>query len=264
MVKTKVKDSKFDSNLNLVRPRSKWQVQNAELVITLNVHLVKVQSGIIKDADGFMFITSRWNAHDWSKFVMKFKKEAEQYWSGKFWLKTPEKCTSLNYDHGLMMVRPNIYCRFNLFVTTSRGHISVRVANIGSARSVIARRSFRSHSRLYKHTDLQAVTKTAGGARFRQKTFLHEIGHALGLPHIGVLTSNPQCILGALVDNRQGYNTGNCYGVTPAEGGNIMGAGNRLTVLNALPWKRRITKHVPDFKEDQWNVSMSYLAPVAP
>src|SRR5262245_18903215 len=80
------------------------------------------------------------------------------------------------------------------------------------------------------------------------RTIAHEIGHHLGLDHIGVILKTPQCVfamvaasVGAdhadpLTDG--GTNSFYCYGGNQATAvnANIMGMGDKFTVENARPW----------------------------
>jgi hypothetical protein len=75
----------------------------------------------------------------------------------------------------------------------------------------------------------------------------HEIGHLIGLGHIGTILKTPLCVAAMELNGigkdshpnmKGGRNSFNCYGHGQgiAVAGNIMGAGEDFTVENALPW----------------------------
>ncbi len=237
--------------------------QQATLTLELDLHLEKIPSGFTFDADGKIFLTEKWNSHDWLRFRTKIQRESSAHWSGKFWLVPPDSALSFMYVNQRGETwRVNVECNLKIFLTTTKGHTRARVAHLGQPSSSVGRfnraqrSSFRSHSRLYNNTDLRPQSKGASGT---QRTHVHEVGHAIGQPHIGQMTSNVgsalQCLYAALKDPQQGTNSDICYGATPSELNNTMGAGEAMTVRNADPWKKRILRHAP------WGLSGSWDGP---
>ena len=99
--------------------------------------------------------------------------------------------------------------------------------------------TFRSNDQLYDQYDLGVGTYVRNGRTYYQHTFIHEIGHALGLPHIAVMTGNTAC-------PAANTNADACYGTKDEEQRDIMGFGQRLSLHEALPWETRIMSHVFD------------------
>ncbi len=119
--------------------------------------------------------------------------------------------------------------------------------------------------------------------RLRYYTIPHEIGHALDLPHIGVVHQDPLCKTAILMDDIQwqidsglgtnirgtmtgllagSSNSSACYGnFAPASRGeNVMGGGMKFEETNAQPWVDRIALHTgTDAKA--WKVSMTRISP---
>jgi hypothetical protein len=71
---------------------------------------------------------------------------------------------------------------------------------------------------------------------------VHELGHALGLPHSGVLWDDEGAKQAAKVNS----NACSTYGLGGPAGAllNIMGAGDELLDFNALPWMHRVVMHL--------------------
>jgi hypothetical protein len=114
--------------------------------------------------------------------------------------------------------------------------------------------------------------------RVNHSTIAHEIGHALGLPHIGVTHGAPNCQLAVLADSllpssitssssfpalfQGGSNSHVCYGHSgnASLGQNIMGYGMEFDSSNAQPWLDRIALHTKT-KATDWKVSVKSRVP---
>jgi hypothetical protein len=244
--------------------------RKATLQLELHLLLEKVPGGVVFDADGKFFATEDWNTHDWIAYRTKLAKEASTHWSGRFWLVPPKSAIPLAYVNNLgeSWIVP-VECRLAVRMTTTRGHRKVRVAHLGRPGSRTAQANqllrtshksgFRAHDRLYDQ-DLGSTTHHGAGTKTTQRTHLHEVGHAIGQPHIGQMTASATnavaCLVAAMKDPSQGTNSAICYGVTAAERSNTMGTGEGLTTVNARPWQERIGKHVLGAFGD-WQVKMT-------
>jgi hypothetical protein len=80
------------------------------------------------------------------------------------------------------------------------------------------------------------------GVTVSQNVAAHEIGHLLGLHHIGGVVQVKDCIMAT--ETESAVNA--CYGATdtePSFANNIMGLGMTVTEHNSLPWRQEMCKH---------------------
>lgn len=217
---------------------------NAELTLVLKLHMDKVtqaSQSTIQDVDGTVFQVRDWSADGWSRFMRNFRSMGQAYWSGKFWLVSPAGTTDLQVRHTGRLYQCNVWCRVRIEVQESAAgaHQSIRCVRIRSNGGPMNAGTFRSHSLLYDQNDLGVGSYTRGGRVYTQRTFIHEIGHALGLPHIAEMTGNAAC-------PAANTNADACYGIEREEREDIMGFGHRLSLNDARPWRNRIHEHVRD------------------
>jgi hypothetical protein len=217
-------DFAFDSELTLSQDAG----TNHMLTINLRVFLEKHQppNGRFEDVQDYNhnhFIVGPWNPSEWQRFLTGFNQQANM-WNNKFWLTAPAGFTTLDINVGGKTIRPNVYCALNVQVTGSaaNSHLHVRVVNLDSKlaanklgidESRVDRDTFRSDSADYDTFD--AKTGKVNGLHddrgnqlpgLAHSTIAHEIGHALGEPHIGVTRHAPLCqmamVLQDLVNRR--------------------------------------------------------------
>jgi len=247
-----IANSKFDSELDDSMANDKT---NAELTIFLRVYLEKVPGGgTIKDANNSTdFDVQEWSTTEWAAFKKKYQQQGQAFWHGKFWLQTPDDFSELDTKTH----RPNIWCKFSLKVQdTPAGsyHKKIRVCRLKvPAGKTYGAGTFRSHDSLYDNFDLGVASYVRGGKTYYQRTFIHEIGHAIGIPHIGVMTGEPTC-------PASDTNSDACYGVRTDDRKNIMGFGMALSENCAMPWKKRIAEHTST-SESKWKVHMKRFYP---
>ncbi len=229
---------------------------NAQLIITLKIHLQQDNTGSGRTlAAPHAF--AAWPAAEWAAFQSRFAAGAN-FWKNRFWLvldlskvNSPEyraierEMALLNptFPHWLsgdmqrLVYRRNIKCNFNLQLVSDAGgahkvlHCQYIVDAAGNPISGPAAPYV--HRSDDSNVDVGDTYPDAGGFN----CVAHEVGHMLGLAHIGVVTANPACI--AVVTTPTGGNSDACYnGTTSTYTNNIMGHGGLLDYRQALPWRK--------------------------
>lgn len=290
-------DNPFDSNLKI----STSPAMNHMLTLKLRIFLDKFmppfhfRKWIYMD-DTTAFIVGPWNHAEWHRFVAGFKKQCNM-WNNKFWLLPPSDFTALDFKVGPKTVRPNVYCNLDVEILTNaaRAHRTIKVINLdvksaarqaGKRETDVTSGDFRSDSTTYDVMDIHPrtipYTDTGGNVhKVRHYTVAHEIGHALGQEHIGVIRHEPLCDMAVLMDDAfnteafkksglpspvpamfsGGSNSDVCYGdfADASVSANIMGGGYAFTADNAQPWLEQIPRHT--LTKKSWTVSMSKVPP---
>lgn len=248
-----------------------------------------------KDADGKIFYTTAWNGADWANFLRAATAQADM-WNNKFWMLPPRTFTDFDEKLDSFPIRqawrPNIRCELDVdFNAVHDAHATVDVANIDISRLPIGvprdGMTFRSHSMLWDSLDGTPVLSPYGagpGLPDRFYCMAHEIGHLIGLGHMGTLLRTPLCELaviqaragldGLATDTSGGQNSNYCYGWNDRiqVSGNVMGAGRDFAVENARPWWwalgliRQRLRPGQSLQQHQaeimtWNVTMSDPGP---
>jgi len=260
----------FDAVLS----RTERGILRHKLTIKLRILLLQMNPypPFALDADGRGFMTRPWSGGDWAKFVRGAQVQA-QMWNNRFWLKPPP--TVADYDHVHLdgtVTRPHIKCELEVDFNPPYpiAHKVIKVANL-ETRLISGTQdssTFRSHSLLYDSLDnvpvMMPVPDQAGTVNnIPHFTIAHELGHALGLDHIGVLKKTALCQT-AVGLNAAGFDTGDykggsnsllCYGWRhPADvSQNIMGFGASFSTENAAPWVWSMIK-MRGLRAEYWEV----------
>lgn len=212
---------------------------NAELTLVLKIHFNMINpagaTGTFADFDGVDRKIIPWGntATAWKQ---KFKSDCEKFWGGRLWLKSPVLWHAWDFTDKGTLYQPNIWCRFKIEMVSeaASSHKSIRAVRLHPSET-----GFRSDDRTYDDRDLKSVKQAHGGVK---KTHVHEVGHAIGLPHVGV--GDPLTIGGLIckwhVMGGGSTNDPECYGITDYEKQDAMGSGDSLRLWHAKPWQEAL------------------------
>jgi outer membrane protein OmpA-like peptidoglycan-associated protein len=245
--------------------------QQLKLTIKLRINLRRLERKIPLqlDYDKNVFLTSPWTDADWAAFVSGAAAQADM-WNSKFWLLPPPSFSGFDevYQNDPFFntfpnkaFRPNIRCALEVdFSPTSGAHRTIEVANLNRNFVTATGRqlnpgAFRSDAILYDSLDaVPWIFPWGAGPGLPAKHYViaHEIGHAIGLDHIGVIMKTPLCNVASALQTanadrflpntsplKGGTGAMVCYGFLQSQAiaDNIMGAGDKFTVENANPWR---------------------------
>jgi len=288
-------DPTFDSYLLL-----KNGCENHTLTLALKVFLNPVTGVIpglpvfpVADYDKKVFLAKPWQAGEFRRFQQQFKQQALK-WNDNFWLIPPAGFLQLDVKVGGRNMRPNVYCHLyvDLVATKGEAHLAIDVVNLhpkfagafqGTPTAQMDSGDFRSDTGTYDSLDVKPRREQSTDdkgvihRRVNYLTVIHEIGHALGLDHIGVPHNDPMCRLAIMLEDSipqalqstlipallaNGSNSRPCYGdFAPAvRGANVMGSGRLFDETNASPWQGRLALHTHTKAED-WKVHIGKIPP---
>jgi hypothetical protein len=219
--------------------------------------------GMHADYDRAVKFIKDWTSAEWLSFIGKVRAQAA-LWNNKFWLIPPDDFAYFDVTEGnwvnksgKTVTRLNLKCEFELEITQypPYAHRTIQVVNLIGT-------DFRSDDSHYDSEDPTPVNYSYADIRgtvvpTTQPTVAHEIGHAIGLPHIGVTRGLSQCQLAVMWGKnihesslpalyKGGEGSLACYGQFAGAGdiNNIMGAGATFEPENARPWLDRIFLHL--------------------
>ncbi|HEV3021521.1 MAG TPA: hypothetical protein VGX76_03615, partial [Pirellulales bacterium] len=221
----------------------------------LRVHLAQGEVGTGKahdygydpaaaDAAAHTFDSLAWAGDEWENLKKKFKADSEKFWTGKYWMVAKVAFPELVYPEDAVApahrVQCNVYCRLkiDLLDSSADAHKTITVYKVPPGRF------FRTTSGTYTQGDIAEVQslRDQHGHRLKQRTLFHEVGHAMGLPHVGVSTGvsyapGKVCVEADQADTK-------CYtGPKDSDTATIMGRGSTLSLRESHPWLNRIKTH---------------------
>jgi hypothetical protein len=234
----------FDAVLS--KPTSGLDMYKLTLKLRLRMQQYYQVPPVVTDANGDPFFIRPWTGPEWHAYINALRTQAD-LWNDQFWLRPPGDFT--DFDLEIMSTnrsfRPYIACELDVDFNADRAdaHRTIDVYNLDLSKITGSKDSgtFRSDSMHYDSLDgTPYVTEYIddGGRPMMHYTVAHEIGHAIGQPHIGVMKKTPLCQFMMNAAGHEGQNSGICYGDDqPNLGKNIMGGGSAFSEVNAISWK---------------------------
>lgn len=193
-----------------------------------------------------------WDRMLWETWKKEYAEVITEYWSGKFWLETPDDYEELNSGR----IKPNIRCDLNLEIISTQGgaHYTFAVERIPDYRHN------RANAGGHGYTGwLMDVGRGSDPDSDEKIIILDEIAHLFALPH----------------RDRQFSSLNACFRLrTPTMGqGTVLGGGRgtevdpeysariaKFQLWHARPWQIAMQKHT-GVVADKWKVSTRQLLP---
>lgn len=198
-----------------------------------------------------------WPQQEWIKFKKDFRNQAHN-WSSNFWLVLKENAFQngnyLQAEKALSVFDETANMQTIIYPRVINCWIDPVIVDAGPAHAVM-------NMRYIVNANGSVVKAWSGPSPLRsdsanmhnldimeQIVVQHEVGHLLGLPHIGEMRKNPGCITPLASQPNQdaglGYdrNEDPCYQDEMGSLGDTMGAGYAFGIEDAYPWKMALAE----------------------
>jgi hypothetical protein len=246
-----VAGGKWDATLDEFK---RSRTTNADLTIFIRVRYIRVNPSPGKlteqypDSDKKPITIQPWAHGEFEQFSAHAIIGAQRFWDGVFWLRTPATYQDLNWPDETPTHRCNLHCRFKLQRVNNiqAAHYSIPVVRVQDGQPY-----FRANSLLYSQRVIRGLPMIPGVHGKTFWTHLHEVGHLLGLGHVGHGGHH------AIPTDR----SHSAYGVTQQEMRDVMGRGRIRHLWHAQPWQKA-AESFTGVHETHWEVHMRHIAPV--